>query len=284
MVGSNGGNEARPPDGGGCDWITSLPVVRTNPRAFEVVALCGLLLAQLFLFSRTIHTATNYDEDVYLAARITLCRSVQIGARTVVQPGAVIGGDGFGFASEQRRWIKVPQVGTVRVGPDVEIGANTTIDRGAVDGVRRQKGFDRFHMTAGDHGVGQRQAARPRIAVLEQGRVRGRAAQQRPIRLGIGKESAAAKRDDLLPVGLNDRDIDAIHRGAAHQAYRADRSNWFSPPGHRQRPFLAYLQIAFNARHSPNESKGSPDGVLSAASRIAMRSAVIGCEAKIAKG
>ena len=71
-------------------------------------------------------------EDVYLVARVTLCRSVQIGARTIVQPGAVIGGDGFGFASEQRRWIKVPQVGSVRVGPDVEIGANTTIDRGAV--------------------------------------------------------------------------------------------------------------------------------------------------------
>lgn len=72
-------------------------------------------------------------EDIYLAARVTLCRLVQIGARTIVQPGAVIGGDGFGFAPERGRWIKVPQVGTVRVGPDVEIGANTTIDRGAVE-------------------------------------------------------------------------------------------------------------------------------------------------------
>ena len=71
-------------------------------------------------------------EDVYLSARITLCHGVEIGARTVIQPGAVIGGDGFGFAPERGRWIKVPQVGSVRVGPDVEIGANTTIDRGAV--------------------------------------------------------------------------------------------------------------------------------------------------------
>ena len=71
-------------------------------------------------------------EDVYLCARITLCLGVEIGARTVIQPGAVIGGDGFGFAPERGRWIKVPQVGSVRVGPDVEIGANTTIDRGAV--------------------------------------------------------------------------------------------------------------------------------------------------------
>ena len=72
-------------------------------------------------------------EDVYLAAHVTLCHGVQVGARTIMQPGAVIGGDGFGFATEQRRWVKVPQVGTVRIGPDVEIGANTTVDRGAVE-------------------------------------------------------------------------------------------------------------------------------------------------------
>ena len=96
------------------------------------------------------------DEDVYLAARITLCRSVQIGARTVVQPGAVIGGDGFGFASEQRRWIKVPQVGTVRVGPDVEIGANTTIDRGAVEDTVIEEGvkLDNLIMIAHNVHVG----------------------------------------------------------------------------------------------------------------------------------
>ncbi|MDB6088427.1 MAG: UDP-3-O-(3-hydroxymyristoyl) glucosamine N-acyltransferase [Gammaproteobacteria bacterium] len=72
-------------------------------------------------------------EDVYLVARVTVCRGVAIGARTVVQPGVVIGGDGFGFAPERGTWIKVPQVGSVRIGADVEIGANTTIDRGAVD-------------------------------------------------------------------------------------------------------------------------------------------------------
>ena len=72
-------------------------------------------------------------EDVRLTARVTVCRRVEIGARTVIQPGAVIGGDGFGFAQERGRWIKVPQTGTVRVGADVEIGANTTIDRGAIE-------------------------------------------------------------------------------------------------------------------------------------------------------
>ena len=53
--------------------------------------------------------------------------------RCIVQPGAVIGGDGFGFAPEKGTWIKVPQVGSVRIGDDVEIGANTTIDRGAIE-------------------------------------------------------------------------------------------------------------------------------------------------------
>ena len=72
-------------------------------------------------------------EDTRLGARVTLCRGVQVGARTVIQPGAVIGGDGFGFARDQGRWIKVPQVGSVRIGADVEVGANTTIDRGAIE-------------------------------------------------------------------------------------------------------------------------------------------------------
>ena len=67
------------------------------------------------------------------AARVTLCRDVQVGARSLIQPGAVIGGDGFGFAQDDGAWLKVPQVGTVRIGADVEIGANTTIDRGAID-------------------------------------------------------------------------------------------------------------------------------------------------------
>jgi hypothetical protein len=115
------------------------------------------------------------------------------------------------------------------------------IDRGATDGVRREKGFDRFRMTAGDHGVGQRQAARPRAAIVERCRLRDRAAQQCAIRLAVGKKSSAAKRDDLLPVGLDDRDIDTIHRGAAHQAYRADCSNWLSPSG----PLATFLSELF---------------------------------------
>jgi UDP-3-O-[3-hydroxymyristoyl] glucosamine N-acyltransferase len=79
-------------------------------------------------------------EDVRMVASVTLCHGVVIGARTVIQPGVVIGGDGFGFAPEHGKWVKVPQVGSVRVGPDVEIGANTTIDRGAIEDTVLEEG------------------------------------------------------------------------------------------------------------------------------------------------
>lgn len=56
-----------------------------------------------------------------------------LGDRVVVHAGAVIGADGFGFAPSQQGWIKIPQIGRVVIGDDVEIGANTTIDRGTMD-------------------------------------------------------------------------------------------------------------------------------------------------------
>ncbi len=71
--------------------------------------------------------------DSHLVARVTVCAAAAIGERCIMHPGVVIGADGFGLAPEQGRWIKVPQVGSVRIGNDVEIGANTTIDRGAID-------------------------------------------------------------------------------------------------------------------------------------------------------
>jgi UDP-3-O-[3-hydroxymyristoyl] glucosamine N-acyltransferase len=71
--------------------------------------------------------------DTVLVANVTVCASCTIGARCLLHPGAVIGADGFGFAPDQGRWVKIPQIGAVVVGDDVEIGANTTIDRGALD-------------------------------------------------------------------------------------------------------------------------------------------------------
>jgi UDP-3-O-[3-hydroxymyristoyl] glucosamine N-acyltransferase len=71
--------------------------------------------------------------DCRLVARVTLGERVQLGDRVLIHPGAVLGADGFGYAREGARWLKVPQIGTVRVADDVEIGANTTIDRGAIE-------------------------------------------------------------------------------------------------------------------------------------------------------
>ena len=80
--------------------------------------------------------------DSRLLERVSVLHGVRIGARCILHPGVVVGSDGFGNAREAGRWVKVPQLGGVRVGDDVEIGANTTIDRGALvdteieDGVR----------------------------------------------------------------------------------------------------------------------------------------------------
>jgi len=71
--------------------------------------------------------------DTRLIARVTLCRDSSIGERCILHPGVVIGADGFGNAMDGRTWVKIPQIGAVRIGNDVEIGANTTIDCGAIE-------------------------------------------------------------------------------------------------------------------------------------------------------
>ncbi|WP_006787103.1 UDP-3-O-(3-hydroxymyristoyl)glucosamine N-acyltransferase [Thiorhodospira sibirica] len=68
-----------------------------------------------------------------LLARVTLGPAVRLGQRCLLHPGAVIGADGFGFAPSRDGWVKIPQLGSVLIGDDVEIGANTTIDRGALE-------------------------------------------------------------------------------------------------------------------------------------------------------
>jgi UDP-3-O-[3-hydroxymyristoyl] glucosamine N-acyltransferase len=72
-------------------------------------------------------------EGTRFAARVSLGEACRIGARGVVHGGVVIGADGFGFAPSEGRWHKIEQLGAVRLGDDVEIGANTCIDRGALD-------------------------------------------------------------------------------------------------------------------------------------------------------
>jgi len=67
-----------------------------------------------------------------LAPRVTVGDDCQVGARCILHSGVVIGADGFGFAPTEGRWEKIEQLGAVRIGDDVEIGANTCIDRGAL--------------------------------------------------------------------------------------------------------------------------------------------------------
>jgi len=68
-----------------------------------------------------------------LIGNVTICDHCSLGDHVILHPGVVIGSDGFGMANENGKWIKVPQMGRVVIGSDVEIGANTTIDRGALD-------------------------------------------------------------------------------------------------------------------------------------------------------
>lgn len=71
--------------------------------------------------------------DCLLHAHVTICHDCSVGERVIFHPGCVIGSDGFGNTMQDGRWVKVPQIGRVIIGDDSEIGANTTIDRGALD-------------------------------------------------------------------------------------------------------------------------------------------------------
>ena len=81
------------------------------------------------------HGAT-VGEDSYFYPRVVLREECIVGARCIVQPGVIVGSDGFGFAFDAGRYHKVPQVGNVVIGDDVEIGANTTIDRATTHSTR----------------------------------------------------------------------------------------------------------------------------------------------------
>ena len=84
--------------------------------------------AQCFVGARA-----RVGEHTRLAPQVTLGFDCVVGARCILHSGVVIGADGFGFAPKQGRWEKIEQLGAVRIGDDVELGANTCVDRGALD-------------------------------------------------------------------------------------------------------------------------------------------------------
>ncbi len=79
-----------------------------------------------------IKSDVTIGSNTRLYPNTVVCHSVSIGNRVILHPGVVIGADGFGIANNKGVWTKIPQIGTVIIGDDVEIGANTSVDRGAL--------------------------------------------------------------------------------------------------------------------------------------------------------
>ena len=103
----------------------------------------------------------SIGEDTRLLANVTLCRGVRVGRRVLLHPGVVIGADGFGIANDDGIWEKVPQLGSVRIGDDVEVGANTTIDRGALEDTVIEEGVKLDNLIQVGHNVRIGATSRP---------------------------------------------------------------------------------------------------------------------------
>ncbi len=92
-------------------------------------------------------------EGTRLVARVFIGHDVKVGRNCLIQPGAAIGGDGFGFARDQQAWERIPQLGTVRIGDRVEIGSNTCIDRGALEDTIIEEGVKLDNLIQIGHNV-----------------------------------------------------------------------------------------------------------------------------------
>jgi len=88
-----------------------------------------------------------------LGPRVVVFERVRIGARCILHSGSIVGADGFGFAPDAGTWQKIPQVGSVVVGDEVEIGANTTIDRGAIEDTIIEEGVKLDNLVQIAHNV-----------------------------------------------------------------------------------------------------------------------------------
>lgn len=114
------------------------PAAKVDPTA--VIETGAFVRAHAVIGARTVVKSgacvgegTVVGEDTILYPHVVIYPRCRIGSRVIIHSGAVIGADGFGFAPFMGEWVKIPQVGGVRIDDDVEIGANTTIDRGAIE-------------------------------------------------------------------------------------------------------------------------------------------------------
>jgi UDP-3-O-[3-hydroxymyristoyl] glucosamine N-acyltransferase len=110
-------------------------ISKTASIAAGVVIESGVVLADAVRIGPgcVIQKNVKIGAHSVLTANVTVVYECEIGERNIIHPGVVIGADGFGQAMDNGNWIKVPQLGRVVIGDDVEIGANTTIDRGAIE-------------------------------------------------------------------------------------------------------------------------------------------------------
>nr|SPS06349.1 UDP-3-O-(3-hydroxymyristoyl)-glucosamine N-acyltransferase [Candidatus Nitrotoga fabula] len=93
------------------------------------------------------------EDNTLLHPHVVVYSNCILGSRVIVHSGVVIGGDGFGLAMDKGRWLKIPQIGRVVIGDDVEIGANTTIDRGALDDTVIEEGVKLDNLIQVAHNV-----------------------------------------------------------------------------------------------------------------------------------
>jgi UDP-3-O-[3-hydroxymyristoyl] glucosamine N-acyltransferase len=123
-------------------------------------------------------------DETFLYANVVVREECVIGSRCVLHPGVVVGSDGFGFAFDAGRYHKVPQVGNVIIGDDVEIGANTTIDRATTDSTRIGDGTKIDNLVQIGHNVGDRKALHHRRPGRDLGQhpSRGPRHARRPVR------------------------------------------------------------------------------------------------------
>lgn len=135
------------------------PVVPVHPQAF--VAPDAVLGEGVVIHAGcVVGPGARIGEGSILYPNVTIYHGCVVGARCIIHSGVVIGADGFGFAPDGETWVKIPQVGRVVIGDDVEIGANTTIDRGAIEdtvignGVKLDNQIQIAHnVVVGDHTV-----------------------------------------------------------------------------------------------------------------------------------
>lgn len=108
-----------------------------------------------------------------LVAHVTLCAGTRLGDRCLLHPGVVIGADGFGHAQDTGGFVKVPQVGSVVIGDDVEIGANTTIDRAALGETIIRKGakIDNLVMIAHNVEIGENSILAAQVGIAGSSKV-----------------------------------------------------------------------------------------------------------------